>query len=418
MKVVIVSLEHVNRDYSLSGGALRVAGITDLLKEAGHDVTVLRKTREDVPFCEGEKGFEIYKIREDGKIEHNLNEELRTLNPECVIVEQWGLIDELEKLDCPLICDFHGSLIWENSFRGYTDRQQILTKLYALQKCDGFLVPGERQYYYFLAWAMMAGVPMQEDRILQLKLHLPRDWYDLRGENNRNKIVCGGGLWPWVNMEDREALKEAAQNLNLRFEDYYYKPAKTGLHPGAGLDASSSGKSHYEIVQAYQDAALAFDCYHLSRERQLAITTRTVEYLYCGIPVIYSRGLELSRVIEELRLGVVTNSVTELIQNPEDLKGALDCSEGLRERLEIYLQHDKSLEDLSHFLKHLKPKGELEDTLGSLEEQKREYRRKAKRFEDEANYFRKECERLKKESSFRQEEKQNYRELFLKRSLD
>ena len=64
-------------------------------------------------------------------------------------------------------------------------------------------------------------------------------------------------------------------------------------------------KPHINLIDCYSEASIAWDYYPDSWERQLAITTRTVEYLYCGIVPIYSQDLELSELIKSSKLGYV-----------------------------------------------------------------------------------------------------------------
>ena len=44
-----------------------------------------------------------------------MNDVLRALSCDLLIVEQWGLLDELERPNCPVVVDLHGSLPPKNS---------------------------------------------------------------------------------------------------------------------------------------------------------------------------------------------------------------------------------------------------------------------------------------------------------------
>jgi hypothetical protein len=61
-------------------------------------------------------------------------------------------------------------------------------------------------------------------------------------------------------------------------------------------------------------------------ERELAFTTRTVEYLWCGLPVIYNDYAELSRYIKDYRAGwtvdpddhdAIRAAVAEVFERPD-----------------------------------------------------------------------------------------------------
>jgi glycosyltransferase involved in cell wall biosynthesis len=57
------------------------------------------------------------------------------------------------------------------------------------------------------------------------------------------------------------------------------------------------------IVDEYRRAHVAVDLMLRNRERELAFTTRTVVYLWCGLPVIYNDYSELSTLIDEYDAG-------------------------------------------------------------------------------------------------------------------
>ena len=303
--VCFLTLEHLNRSHSLSGGALRVGGLRYLFSRLGYDSVVLRP-KSAIAASEGERLFE-------GEDFHS---ELKGINPDLLIVEQWALLDSLPPMNCPVICDLHGSLYWENWYKSYRDSRQLLAKVHCLQKADYFFVPGLRQYYYFLGWGMMAGLPCDEDRILKVPLVLDPQWYGDESPERKSSLVAGGGKWPWVYTDVEKDLSAYFKKQGFALESYYYEPGVSRAgETGAGSHASSEqGQSHGSIVSTYMKSGGALDLYWMNRERSLAITTRTVEYLYCGLPVIYAEGLELSDLIRSQGLGVVVKDWRELLK--------------------------------------------------------------------------------------------------------
>src|SRR5690606_23877220 len=61
--------------------------------------------------------------------------------------------------------------------------------------------------------------------------------------------------------------------------------------------------SHDDLIDRYRRAHVAVDVMKRNPERELAFTTRTVEYLWCGLPVIYHDYAELSDYIREYEAG-------------------------------------------------------------------------------------------------------------------
>ena len=133
-RVCILSLEHLNRAYPLSGGALRVGGLCYLFRSLGFEVSILRPASLVPP------SFSEF-VFSPGQCWN----ELQKLSPDLIVVEQWALLDDLPPLEVPVICDLHGSLYWENWYKSYRDPKQLMAKVHCLQKADYFFVPGWRQ---------------------------------------------------------------------------------------------------------------------------------------------------------------------------------------------------------------------------------------------------------------------------------
>jgi hypothetical protein len=324
--VCIISIEHFNRNYPLSGGALRVLGLRYLLQKLGFTVILLRPASEIPPA--DEKIF--YPDELAGALEK--------ISPDVIIVEQWALLDILPETEVPVICDLHGSLYAENWYKGYREGRQGISKCHALSRADGFFVPGDRQYYYFRAWLAMAGFDIDENTIIKVPLVLDPAFYAGHNTERRKELVCGGVRWPWAQImwsaEQEAYFAEQGFDI-LRF-----------LH-GGGADQdgqlkksteSETGmaKSHCELVNVYQFAFAAWDFYQLNRERELAITTRTMEYLYCGLPVFYPQSLELAELINRFDMGFTAMDP----QGFRQIDGLVDEIERKRENIATFLQSD------------------------------------------------------------------------------
>jgi hypothetical protein len=277
-------------------------------------------------------GFEVLVMRPfggvpylDGELplEGDVSSCVKQAKPDIVFVEQWALLEHLDRIGkIPIICDLHGSLLWENWYKNCYSPMQMRSKIMALSKADAFVVPGMRQYYYFLGWAMMAGLPCDENRVFQIPLVLDPSPYDDALSTPEKRIVMGGADWPWVEVEIKEKILLYLKEQGYELMSFNHKPMERDLE---GQKSSFTGKCHKDLIPYYLQSAGAFDFYKLNRERELAITTRTVEYLYCGLPVIYPEGLELSSVIGEKGLGIVLNQMEDLL-HVDDLARVLETS--------------------------------------------------------------------------------------------
>ena len=65
--------------------------------------------------------------------------------------------------------------------------------------------------------------------------------------------------------------------------------------------------SHDDLIARYLRSHVAIDVMRRNPERELAFTTRTVEYLWCGLPVIYHDYAELSDYIRDYQAGWIVD---------------------------------------------------------------------------------------------------------------
>ena len=403
---VILTLERTSRKRAISGGGLRVLGLRWLLEQLGYQVICLQPN-EDSDLEPWEKSFHIDHIRSDGYIQHDMNDVLRALSCDLLIVEQWGLLDELERPNCPVVVDLHGSLLFENQECGYQNPQQMRTKILGLSKCDAILTPGNRQKYYFSAWAKMAGILSPTDNVLNLPLFLPPKFYaECRFVDRKDILVMGGGLWPWADLQFSNSLRMHFEEQGFEVQSALYEPIKRDLHPSGDsqtsnhskLDMPANQKPHINLIDSYSEASIAWDYYPDSWERQLAITTRTVEYLYCGIVPIYSQDLELSELIKKLEIGICLTDPTELL-DINNLKDRVKvCRQNIFEKFPACWQLDKCLEDLQELITSVsRGCNSSESLLVNLEQDYRQLRREVGEVKAQRDHLQRELLRVEHE---------------------
>jgi glycosyltransferase involved in cell wall biosynthesis len=339
------------------GGGLRVWGLAEGLRAHGHDARI-SVARAAVP-----PGFEApAEIAELLHEPDKLNELILNFRPDVVIAEQWGMATYLGDLKIPLIIDLHGPLSLENAFKESGNfLSDALTKIDALAKADLLICPGEHQRQYFLGWFLMAGASphLAPIEVVPVGLSPATPAHETPATL---KFVFGGVTWPWIDpFPGLETLaKRVAAHDAATLDLYVGAPAMDFNHPlyavnrdiyrdyrgrleGLARIAHRGLVPRDELLRAYAAASVAYDLYQPNVERRLAFTTRTVEYLWCGLPVIYGDYGELAAPIREFDAGWVVDpqdeaalnaALDEIFAHPEIVAGKSANAQRLaRERL-------------------------------------------------------------------------------------
>ena len=303
---------------------------------------------------------------------NNLSAFIDQHQPDVVILQHWRLTRFLnDSFDLPLVIDFHGPLLLETQFQenpalGSLRREKIA----ALQKADFFTCAGEKQRYYFFPWLMMAGCNLQQDIIKVIPVSLSPEQPN-HAPNEEVSFVYGGVFLPWQDpisglltlverLETRQkgVLKFFGGKHPLimvptgRFEElrgHLQKSSRVQIQPMIPRE---------QLIQEYCHAHVAIDIMQRNAERELAFTTRTVEYLWCGLPVIYNNYAELSDYIKSYDAGWTLDPrdneslravLDEILDNP-DL--AVKKGQNARKLVQEKLTWDKTIEPLDKFCRN------------------------------------------------------------------
>ena len=369
--------------YPTSGAGLRAWGIGQGLRMHGFNVDFAIPAfswRKDIP--QQNFNFRLFRWDIDNQ-EHLIREE----NPDAVVFCHWPAMHIRKRLDIPTIIDFHGPHILERAFQGVGEYgSNALEKIDAIRKADYFICAGERQKAYFLSWLLISGFDITTDCISSVPVGLPPDlperspseieptfvyggvylpWQDPRmgltavaemlARHNRGVLRLFGGQHPSIPI----AIPPLFQELEKKFKD----------HPQVRFEGF---KPHDELIDIYRSATVAIDLMAANYERELAFTTRTVEYLWCGLPVIYNNYAELSELIREYKAGWTIDPhdregleqiINAIITNPTMLKElGRNAQRLIRERL----TWDITTTPLAIYLKNGKKSQPLHEDLASL----------------------------------------------------
>ncbi len=288
-----------------TGGGLRTAQLLETLRGAGHSVRLFVEA-EALPKTAPKK------LREHAFRAQTLAEQVRTFRPSVVVVEQWALVDKLGDLQKPLVIDLHGSLLLENVYRR-GDVDLLLdagTKIQALARADLLLVPCTAQLKYFASWATLAGFDPRELPIAVMPLAMAEAATARKTKRPPLRLVYGGARWPWIDSLDALcAAADAVASIDgARLDVFTYEPPRHGLPFEEDLgtwpemDKMLASREHEGVYlhrgeghdqwQAFllDEATVALDLWRPNPERMLAATTRSIEFLWAGLPVVTVTG--------------------------------------------------------------------------------------------------------------------------------
>jgi glycosyltransferase involved in cell wall biosynthesis len=306
-RILVVAADILPLDGAATTGAgLRAWGLGHGLRSRGHHVD-FAMPRSVATAC-GYRGDDVLLYDEDG-----LDAFVDDIDPDVALFQHWPMAGYLrEDHRAFVVIDFHGPLLLETQFRepGLVERL-VDTKLRALARADYFVCAGMRQRYYYLAHLLLAGFDIRRSPIAVVPFSLSPDLPSRTAAPAAPTFVYGGVFLPWQDPARGltvlvEELESAGRGELLMFG---------GEHPWMGLpsterlgelrtslDRSSLVRIHGRISRDqllghYASATVAWDLMPGNPERELAFTSRTVEYLWCGLPVIHSDYAELSDLI-------------------------------------------------------------------------------------------------------------------------
>ncbi len=269
--------------------------------------------------------------------------------PDLVVCCGWPNMTWVERANLPVALDLTGPHLLERAYQGHKSvAENSAEKLKALSMGDFFTCIGERQKYYFDAWLAQAGVEVGElsDALAVIPYSVdpvqpehiwPDDW-----EATDIQFVYGGIFLPWQNPAPAllavaaTLAEEGKGSLEIIGGKHPFYPIETGGY-GALIDrlakmqrVSMSGlMPHPDLVERYRHAHVAVDVFMPNAERELAFPSRTVNYLWCGLPVIHAAFSEISDHIRAYEAGWIVphndpealrTVVISILANPDEAK--------------------------------------------------------------------------------------------------
>ena len=321
MKVAVLTTEPLPLPgCATTGAGLRAWGLAAGLLARGFDVVIgsPAATGEGHPAAPGQpRAVEMPR----GEIGQFLQRE----QPDIVVLQHWGLAADVPELSIPLVIDLAGPHLLERIFWGSDDpARDRREKIAALRRADFVVCSGEYQRRYFLPFLMEAGHDLRAKNVLPvIPFSVPplpeasgKDATPSPASPNEPTFVYGGAFLAW--QDPARALTwlleemDAANTGRLLFVG--------GAHPvidasgGRFLALDAMLRSHprverrgflpfEELTATYRAATVAVDLMTRNSERELAFTTRTMVYLWCGLPVIHDNYSEVGEIIDKNNCG-------------------------------------------------------------------------------------------------------------------
>jgi GT2 family glycosyltransferase len=300
---------------------------------------------------------------------------IKAIDPNVVVVCNWPILDMLpvEKVDVPVILDQHGPHYLEREFQkfGVAD-DNARRKVNALRKADFFTCAGQKQLAYFQPWLERAGWTESErqDRSAAIPVSLAPDLPE-RHPDDELSFVYGGVFLPW--QDPTLGLSTLVDVLNRRGYGklYFYGgrhpvyPVDPGIFDRLLADLTQSPQvvapgmvSHDDLIARYVRSHVAIDVMARNAERELAFTTRTVEYLWCGLPVIYHDYAELSGYIRDYKAGWIVDPddrtaiaavINDIFDHPEQVA---ERSQNAQRLVRELLSWDETIGPLDVAIRH------------------------------------------------------------------
>ena len=209
-----------------------------------------------------------------------------------------------------LLADLHGPVNIESVHVTGNALAETTAELVSLLcRYDGFSCVSPRQRFYWAGLLAAAGIliddlPFVDTPLVVEPAPAARDFPE------ELRLIYAGGFYPWQNciaVLDRIGAvlsREGGGRLDIfggvhefsdrpEFRELFERLSRyPAVHQHGFV-------SRDELMKYYRQASCAVDLMERNIERELAVTTRTVEYLAFGIPPIYNNYNHLSALVSE-----------------------------------------------------------------------------------------------------------------------
>jgi hypothetical protein len=320
-RILLITTEPLPLEgWPTTGAGLRAWGLAQGLRSRGHEVALLMaddalagfapRVGDAPPTRELPEGVGVFNRL-------TLAEDPRRADCDAIVLQHWGVASLLGEIDRPLAIDLAGPHLLERRHWGSPHPERdAAEKIDALRRADFVTVSGERQRAYFLSFLAMAGWDLDADAdpapVIPFSLQADEKPAPVRPD----RFIYGGFFLPWqdptasieIALEEMEAAGKGelvfiggahprADVSRGRFADLAERLA---AHPRVEMHPPMSYESYRALLR---EGGVALDLLARNVERELAFTTRTVQYMACGLPVIHNNYSELGAIVDRRSAG-------------------------------------------------------------------------------------------------------------------
>ncbi len=318
-----------------SGGGLRSWQIIKGLEANGIDVNFSMPGEDR--FLEREYGDKIpEETKKTSWKQDNQDEIVEHFKPDAIVFANPDLNCLKKDHGLPILSDMHGPRLIEFELLNNDDSpsmrgRNIRRKLSNFMRSDYFTCAGRWQRYYFLSYFMMAGYKLSDIRVDFMPVSLAPEQPVMDKDLKEKRFIYSGGFYPWQNpMTSLYAMNEALASFNDGALHVF-----GGSHNVNQADTLNFAKmkddlgqnprikfrgylSRDDVIEEYRTGYVAFEVMARNFEREMAFTTRTIEFMWAGLPVIYNDYADLSEYIVEYDAGWCVNP-----DDPDAIKQAI-----------------------------------------------------------------------------------------------
>jgi hypothetical protein len=347
-----------------TGAGLRAWALAQGLRSAGHEQVTIAVTADAFAAQGGKvpdapRGGPMVVAVPRAEIASHLN----SGKYDAVVAQHWGVLESVEKITVPLAIDLAGPHLLERRFWGSpSPENDRRSKLRALAQADHATCSGRSQRHYFLPFLLEAGFASAADLCPVIPFSVSPDLPSPAADRDHSAFMFGGFFLPWQDPEKplRWLLEEMTARGRGRLEFF------GGVHPTLDvsrgryeslldtLEASPQVRRRGvvpfdEMVLAMRSCGIALDLFPPNLERELAFPSRTIVYLWAGLPVIHAPYDDVAPLIEKYRAGWLVDPENEgevrrlcgrLIGHSEDV---VRRAEGARKLVRECLTWDQTI---------------------------------------------------------------------------
>jgi glycosyltransferase involved in cell wall biosynthesis len=219
------------------------------------------------------------------------------------------------KSKCIFVVDLHGPANIESTYIGARSIEMATKELvHKLRFFDRYVTVCDEQRLYFSAMLCAAGVPISDIQFTVVPVSIPAPVLSKRTFPKELTMIYSGGFYPW--QDPSAVLLRTGQCLeNAGTGKLHIFGTPHGRLSTASMDALFAQLAKMkrvilhgyvpraQILTEYSRASCALDLMPKNLERELAFTTRTVEYLAYGVAPIYNNYAPLARPIRDYDAG-------------------------------------------------------------------------------------------------------------------